>query len=250
MSIAVRKSKKTEMKQLPKQSEQYARATAGHSGQVKSHRLASSGRVSTGSPEFASNMRFPFDIAGMYKEKTRGLSQVVRREYATSLLKAVQEIAEKEGLRFVRADETVRTPVKVVNQIPDANRKFLEKMAIQSNAARERDLAEGRLIPAGKVWEKLEITKQAVSKAVKEKRMFTLDGPSGESLYPAFYTDKRYDRRTLGKISKALGDLPGPSKWQFFTTGKASLGGKTPLDALSNGEVDAVLVTAAGFVER
>ena len=27
-------------------------------------------------------------------------------------------------------------------------------------------------------------------------------------------------------------ELPGWSKWQFFTTPKASLGGRTPLDAL------------------
>ena len=191
---------------------------------------------------------FAFDIAGMYKEKTQGLPKVVRREFATNLLKAAQEIAEKEGV-FVSADEAVRNPV-TANPIPEANRKFLEKMAIQSYAARERDIAEGRLLPAAKIWEKLEITKQAVSKAVKENRMFTLDGPSGESLYPAFFTDGRYDRRALEKVSKALGCLPGPSKWQFFTTGKASLGGKTPLDALSSGEIDAVLTTAAGFVER
>lgn len=192
---------------------------------------------------------FDFDIAAMYKEKTQGLPKIVRQEYATSLLKAAQEIAKEEGLALMPAAATAGPVIKRA-PIPHSNRKFLEQMRVQSNAARKLDVEEGRLLSASTVWEKLNITKQAVSKAVKEQRMFTLDGPSGESLYPAFYVDQGYDRRILGKVSKALGSVPGPGKWQFFTTGKASLGGKTPLDALKNGELDAVLVAATGFAER
>lgn len=240
MSVAVRKSKANELKQFSGQS---SRPEAGQPDHVKiRHTSAAKSDVTI---NFASDL----DILEFFNEKTQGFSTVVRQECARRLLNATQKIAEKEGLRFIPAIVTDQ-PMAGSDRIPNANRKFMDKMAAQSGAARDRDLAEGRLLPAAMACAKLEITKQAVSKAVKEHRMFTLDGPSGESLYPAFFADKRYDRRTLGKISKALGGLPGPSKWQFFTTGKASLCGKTPLDALSDGELDAVLAAAAGFVDR
>lgn len=57
-------------------------------------------------------------------------------------------------------------------------------------------------------------------------------------------------RRVLETVTPALGDIPASSKWQFFTTPKASLGGATPLLALQRGDLQAVMATAAGFVER
>jgi hypothetical protein len=130
------------------------------------------------------------------------------------------------------------------------NQAFLTKHAKQAAAARAKHVADGTLLTPAEVWERLAISRQAVSKAVKENRMFSLDGPAGKQLYPAFFTDPKYDRREVERVSQALGDLPGPSKWQFFTTGKGSLGGRTPLLALASGDLDGVLVAAAGFVER
>ncbi|MFM9433760.1 hypothetical protein ACFDR9_000804 [Janthinobacterium sp. CG_23.3] len=130
------------------------------------------------------------------------------------------------------------------------NQAFLTNHARQAAAARAKHVADGSLLTPAEVWERLAISRQAVSKAVKENRMFSLDGPAGKQLYPAFFTDPKYDRREVERVSQALGDLPGPSKWQFFTTGKGSLGGRTPLVALANGDLDGVLVAAAGFAER
>lgn len=69
--------------------------------------------------------------------------------------------------------------------------------------------------------------------------------------YPAFYAD--FDpagRRRLAAVCQLLGDLPGGSKWQFFTVGKGSLAGSTPLAALREGRLPQVKTTAEGFAER
>jgi hypothetical protein len=69
--------------------------------------------------------------------------------------------------------------------------------------------------------------------------------------YPAFYAD--FDlagRRRLATVFQLLGDLPGGSKWQFFTGAKGSLGGTTPLEALREGMLRRVKATAEGFAER
>jgi hypothetical protein len=96
----------------------------------------------------------------------------------------------------------------------------------------------------------LEVSPQAESKALKAGRLFALEGSGGRPLYPAFYSDGKVSRRVLETVTPALGDIPASSKWQFFTTPKASLGGATPLLALQRGDLQAVMATAAGFVER
>lgn len=69
--------------------------------------------------------------------------------------------------------------------------------------------------------------------------------------YPAFYVhfDAR-GRRQLAAVCQLLGDLPGGSKWQFFTGGKGSLSGLTPVEALREGKLRRVRATAQGFAER
>ena len=85
--------------------------------------------------------------------------------------------------------------------------------------------------------------------ALRAKRFFAVE-LGGDEYIPEFFLDERYDRRQLQSVCKVLGDLPGGSKLQFFTTPKGSLNGQTPLDALMDRKVAAVRRTAQGFAER
>ncbi len=133
---------------------------------------------------------------------------------------------------------------------PTENQLFMQKFMQEEANAYAEMLKNGTLLLPDVLWQRLAISRQAISKAIQEKRMFAIAGPNGKMLYPAFFADPKYDRRQLAKVSQALGDLAGSSKFQFFTTGKMSLAGKTPLEALAAGDLQKVLVTAAGFVER
>lgn len=115
---------------------------------------------------------------------------------------------------------------------------------------RRRALVRGRrLMEPATFLRALGVTKQALSKAVKSGRMFSLDvGPA--TYYPAFYLDVEVDRKQLQKVTQALGSLPGWSKWQFFTQPKGSLGTRTPLEALAEGMVEDVRAAAQAFAER
>jgi len=90
---------------------------------------------------------------------------------------------------------------------------------------------------------------QALENALAALRIFAIE-LKGQRLFPDFFLDEKFDRRRLASICRALGNVPGGSKLQFFTTPKGSLGGRTPLDALADGDLAAVRVTARGFVER
>ena len=128
--------------------------------------------------------------------------------------------------------------------------QFMAGLEQQERRQRDRDLATGRLLPGAALREKLQVTPQALSAALKARRLFALSGPSGEYAYPAFFADPRHDRQTLEKVSKALGSLPGAAKWDFFTVPRMSLNGQSPLDALEKGKVDAVMAAALAYADE
>lgn len=72
----------------------------------------------------------------------------------------------------------------------------------------------------------------------------------GRRLYPGFLADRTLERRQMAAVVKLLGDLDNFTKWRFFVSGKGSLGGLTPLEALRRGKVREVKVAAEGFATR
>src|SRR5215469_3404929 len=75
-------------------------------------------------------------------------------------------------------------------------------------------------------------------------------GARTTQLYPPFYLAEDIDWKTPGKVTKCLRDLPGWTKWQFFTTPKASPGNITPLQPLARGHVERLESAASAFAER
>lgn len=71
-----------------------------------------------------------------------------------------------------------------------------------------------------------------------------------QRLYPSFFFDSAYDKRELAAVTQLLGDLDGPTKWLFFTSGKGSLGGMSPLTALRVGKFASVKPSAEGAATR
>lgn len=129
------------------------------------------------------------------------------------------------------------------------NADFMAQLHRQASDRRARDVKAGRLLPASEMAARLGMTPQALHFALKAKRTFTLQGPSGVHLYPAFFADPMQDRKHLEKVSKMLGDLSGGSKWDFFMSPVFSLGGKSPLEALAKGRFEDVLRLAFTFTE-
>ena len=131
-----------------------------------------------------------------------------------------------------------------------STRQFMRGLEEQESQQREKDVASHSLLSGPELRARLAVTPQALSAALKARRLFALRGASGEYVYPAFFADPRHDRHTLEKISKILGDLPGPAKWDFFTVPRLSLGGKSPLEALAKGKLDAVMAAARAYADE
>lgn len=112
----------------------------------------------------------------------------------------------------------------------------------------ESMVRQGELLPSSQFTHQLGLTRQALSKALASNRVFYVDFKS-ERYFPAFFTHPEYQRSQLEAVSKALGELPGGAKLQFFLTRRGSLAGETPLAALAKGKLKTVKALAEDFAE-
>lgn len=152
----------------------------------------------------------------------------------------VGQKARKQTGHSVSVPRTARVSSQAKSKFPS------EAEAING---RLRLVREGLLLAPAIMWERLGVTRQALNKALSSGRIFTVD-VGADQYYPAFYLSEELDRRKLEAVTKLLGDLPGWSKWQFFTTAKASLENISPLEALERGMLEQVKDAAEAFAER
>ena len=187
-----------------------------------------------------------------------------------ALLKELAESGFSPLTRIRQAPKLQAQPRPELPQILDENRAFMDKLTQQSLADRARQVENGFLLTSANLCERRQISRQALSKAVKDGRVFWLDGPSGVQLYPEFFARPKSERLAFEKVSRALGNMPGASKRQFFTTPKRSLGGISPVEALDQlfstpkrsrgkiypvevsdqGDMESVIAAAVAFGER
>jgi hypothetical protein len=183
-----------------------------------------------------------------YSTLARSVPKTRRRALYQVMSQALVAAAAREGLADTAPAAGRQEKTEDAQQDP-ADGDFMAGLRDQEAQRRREDIAAGRLLGSAEMRERLGISRQALSAAVRAQRLFVLAGPSGDFLYPAFFADGRHDRAVLEKVSRALGSLPGGAKWEFFTTPRLSLGRKTPLQALAKGQVEEVLAAAAAFAD-
>jgi hypothetical protein len=110
-------------------------------------------------------------------------------------------------------------------------------------------VAKAKLIHEAEFRAAMGITDQRLSKDVAALRIFSVD-IDGEPYFPTFFLVEQIRRKDLAKVVRALPDVTGWRKWNFFTTPIRALGSLTPLQALFYGDRKQVLRAAAEFPER
>lgn len=183
------------------------------------------------------------DFKRMYSLLVHAVPEEVRLSLVEKLKQGLSSVEQE-----VRAELPRTKPGKRSAHVSTTD--FVAQLRRDEQEYREEQVASKELLSSAEMRARLQVTPQALSAAVKAKRMFTLPGPSGAQFFPAFFADRTYDRPVLERVSKALGNLPGGSKYFFFTTQRYSLGGKSPLQVLAKGKIDDVLDAAEAFVEE
>lgn len=188
---------------------------------------------------------------GSLKVFTRALQQLVRSAPgALAMPKAVIQnaLAHSTSVQLHDTDALSDHVVAIVDLFAGETKPGAQRRKSALGAMKQLVRA-GALLPAADFVASWGVTRQALSKAIAAHRVFYVE-IEGDRYFPAFFVDLTYDRHQLEQVSKCLGELAGASKLQFFTSKKASLGGRTPLQALAQGKFSAVRNAAAGFAER
>lgn len=92
------------------------------------------------------------------------------------------------------------------------------------------------------------VSRDWLSDALTEGRLFAITGPHGRSFFPAFYADARIERADIEKVARVLSPRDPSSQYWFFITTRTSLQ-TTPLDALRAGRLEAVIRAAEMHAE-
>ena len=108
----------------------------------------------------------------------------------------------------------------------------------------------GGTLSVGQVSELIGISRQAVDKRRSQNQLIGLIQGKRGYAYPAFQFE---DGKTLGGLKEVLDALSGHDPWMqsiFFANGNDRLNNRTPLDALRQGETEAVVRAAEAYGEQ
>lgn len=153
----------------------------------------------------------------------------------------------KLSRKLAAASSVLDDVQRALRQTPPAEIRALAP-PVHGSHALLKSIKRQELLNSSNFTKRLNWTRQALSKALRAKRVFFLEA-RGDRYFPAFFTDPRHERRHLEAVSRMLGDVPGGGKWLFFTTPKGSLSGLTPIQALDKGQLVAVKAAAERFTQ-
>lgn len=164
---------------------------------------------------------------------------------------------EEEAARLDRlADEQLRQAMLRSNEPMLTEESIrvgeihMQQMRCNHDAAVLKRIESKALITAGELQDAWNAPPEFLRTALRDQRLFTIESPAG-AYFPSFYAEpEKYDLDALGRVSQALGPLAAASKFHFFTSRWTPLQSRTPLQAIADGDIEKVLITAAGFAER
>lgn len=152
--------------------------------------------------------------------------------------------------QMAAADESGVASAALVSATPTGLEPPSELASARAQAAQARKalIRSKAILPSGEITERLEMSRQALNKAIHANRLFALEFDD-TLYYPSFFADLTIARRPLERVCKALGRINSWEKWQFFTSPTLALANRTPLEALRDGDIKLVLAAAEGFAE-
>lgn len=187
------------------------------------------------SPEMARTVPEQKTVVNAFKKATQGMSEQDKKDfvdYMQCLLHLPKNFERDEFDRYSIEYELDRVLAKRGDCLID----------------------EGHIILVDEFINRTGTSQDALAQKLRERRIFKMPDwvhlVWGDDYFPAFFADSRYDLDSLETVSKALRAYNGIRKYRFFTTSDPSLGNRTPLEALLNGNLELVLSAAKAFRKR
>lgn len=176
--------------------------------------------------------------------------------------KAVVQAFKKATLGMSEKDKTafIEYVLSLLHQPEDFRRDKCQRDRGEANLDRELGergdwlVDDGSIISEAELIKRTGISHEVLAKKLRERRIFQLVDRYfpvwSDGYFPAFFADSKFDRGLLEIVSQALGAENGTRKYRFFTTPDPTLGNKTPLNVLADGDLDLVLSAVKPFRKR
>jgi hypothetical protein len=201
--------------------------------------------------EMAGTMREqPLDTAG----RQSGLRRQALRRAEAILGRAVRSVSESRLRRALDqgSDTSFITELlsaEAAHRPGSALEAAIERARERGRMVKAEVLAQPNMLSSDQVAALLGMTRQGVDRRRRQGRLLALQGERRGYRYPAWQFEGGQVLPGLAEAMARLEDHPW-TKYRFFLIREASLGDRTPLEALRAGEVDAVLRTAEFFGEQ
>lgn len=174
-------------------------------------------------------------FASRYQEFVRRFSEEVP---ADVLARALEASDERSGLAVALA-ETV--------EIPPA-RDPLGRAKARSLDVRRRLLSEaGGAYEVSEVADRLGITPAAVHQRRQRGTLLAVRAANGQWVYPAFQFEPPERANEIGRVLAAFRVDEPWTKLSVLLSGAPSLGGRRPIDALRDGDVEGAAEAVASY---
>ena len=137
----------------------------------------------------------------------------------------------------------------MTSRIHRENQLAIERAQARADAIKRELISKHLWITASELADAMGQSDQELRSTAVANGFFTLQF-FGETYYPAFFADFRYPSPPLGRVIDLLKDESDWSKWVFFCTHRPSLGDRTAVEALREGDGERVAVAAAAYIEH
>ena len=206
--------------------------------------------------------RITFDVfvpkAGRVAPKRRDLMRVLVEHVAVLPEKDVAGALRallKEGLVFESRQPTLATTPssrkssRGRNAVRTPDNEALERAFARADTARDEILARPDMLTGEQIAERLGLSRATIDNRRVAGKMLAVDLGTKRGLrYPEWQCDLLRDTAGRTGFEKVLGALGKTDPWpqyRFFTQAAPALGGRSPIDAIRAGEVNAVARAAA-----
>lgn len=172
-------------------------------------------------------------------------NEPIRAAFVRRALDEVLVLAERDEAALLDA---LARPGSVLGAPPppDVEARWAALKAEGRIAAQAWLAAEGGTIGPDEVARRLGLTRQAVHHRMRRGRLLAVPGDHG-ARYPVWQFAESGMLAGIEPVIEALAGVEASLVVQFFLSGRSTLGGQRPIDALRAGRAAAVLAAALDF---
>lgn len=152
---------------------------------------------------------------------------------------------DREAERLLAALEAPASELPGLADQPDAAELGAALARNANRLSEARAAVYAAAVPREEVFELLGVTTQQISNLLAADKLVALDGPEGQR-FPAWQFDRDGTRVRLEGIAQVAERYPAGvvSLSLWATAANPMLGGRSPAEALRDGDLDAVLAAA------